>query len=384
MNGTTPYAQLFCESVLSARDLGASDIHFQPTRAGLDIRFRVNGDLMTWKRIDAAHRRAFINEAKALVNLSIALRGRDQDARASFHVWRLDVRASLLPSEHDEKIVLRLLPTDREFSLAKSGLSPQACGDLREALGHSNGLIVVSGPTGSGKTTTLYTLLCEVDRVRRNVLTLEDPIEYSIEGLTQVQVGRKLSFANALRATLRQDPDVILVGEVRDAETADLCVKAASTGHLVLTTLHANGPKEVMDRFVQLGVDPRMLQSVLKFSSAQRLVKRLCPHCKLPASDIERSFICDQLTEKSPPCQAAPGAQFFSRNTEGCARCMAGAIGRIPVLAYLKAKEIADHLNWTGVARTAEAQSGGSSLQESCLGLARKGEIDFHEIFQIS
>lgn len=385
--GNTPYTRLFRETLLAAKDLQASDIHFQPTRVGLDIRFRVHGDLITWKQIDGIHRRPFINEVKGLVNLSIAVRGKNQDARASFQDWRLDVRASLLPSEYDEKIVLRLLPMDREFKLEKSGLASHVCQELRAALNYSNGLIVVSGPTGSGKTTTLYTLLCEVDRVRRNVLTLEDPIEYSIAGLTQVQVGRKLSFADALRATLRQDPDVILVGEVRDAETADLCVKAASTGHLVLTTIHANGAKEVMDRFIQLGVDPKVLKSVLRLSSGQRLAKRLCPNCKRPAPEGERSKVLKRLMEASIPVHAARGAQFFSRNVNGCPQCSGGIVGRVPVLEYLKAEEIAEHLTLsaTETGRTAqEAPKAGRTFQEACLDLAWKGEIDFHEIFQIS
>ncbi len=253
---SAPYTQLFREAILAAKTAQASDIHIQPTRLGVDIRFRVHGDMMTWKTLGEEHRRAFINEVKRLCNLSIATRGKDQDGRVSFQGWQLDLRVSLLPSQHDEKIVLRLLDLTRECDLSQLGFDEQTYGDLMDALQFQKGLILISGPTGSGKTTTLYTLLCALDRKAKNIITLEDPIEYGIEGLTQVQSDAKTRLPGHRGPSWRQDPDVILVGEIRDAETADLCVKAASTGHLVLSTLHANGAAEVISRLTNLGVDP--------------------------------------------------------------------------------------------------------------------------------
>ena len=204
---TDPYTSVFRDAILAARELKASDIHIQPTREGVAIRFRVNGDMTTWKQLAIEHRRAFINEVKRLTNLSIAVSGRAQDGRVSFQSWNLDLRASLLPSQFGEKIVLRLLDLTRRFELSALGFDQETHRDLLAALQAKNGVIIVSGPTGSGKTTTLYTLLCALDRAGKNIITLEDPIEYSIEGLTQVQVSKKLSFADALRSVLRQDPE---------------------------------------------------------------------------------------------------------------------------------------------------------------------------------
>ncbi|MGK5086980.1 GspE/PulE family protein, partial [Bdellovibrionota bacterium FG-2] len=360
IGASDPYTSLFRDTILAARTLGASDIHIQPSRDGLDIRFRVNGDMSTWKTLSLEHRRSFINEVKRLTNLSIAISGRAQDGRTSFKSWQLDLRASLLPSQYGEKIVLRLLDLTRNFDLSSLGFDPETHNDLLQALQSKNGVIIISGPTGSGKTTTLYTLLCALDRSTRNIITLEDPIEYGIEGLTQVQVSPKLTFAEALRSVLRQDPDVILVGEIRDAETADLCIKAASTGHLVLSTLHANGAAEVVGRLINLGIDPYMLKSVLRFTSAQRLVKRLCPSCSIPGT-------CDagKFFEKASDLKlrAGAGIDYRKREPNGCPQCQSGIKGRVPVLEYMRAQHIKSYLE----APPTERPQLTVSLQEACL-----------------
>ena len=377
IGASDPYTSLFRDTILAARKLEASDIHIQPSRDGLDIRFRVNGDMSTWKTLSLEHRRSFINEVKRLTNLSIAISGRAQDGRTSFKSWQLDLRASLLPSQYGEKIVLRLLDLTRSFELSGLGFDTETHNDLLQALRSKNGVIIISGPTGSGKTTTLYTLLCALDRSTRNIITLEDPIEYGIEGLTQVQVSKKLSFAEALRSVLRQDPDVILVGEIRDAETADLCIKAASTGHLVLSTLHANGAAEVVGRLVNLGVDPYMLKSVLRFTSAQRLVKRVCSACSIPnVGDAMKAIL-----EKVPGSEAriGIGTDYRRRDIKGCPNCQAGVRGRVPVLEYMRAQQIKTYLD----APKAEYPQLAVSLQESCLRRAEKGEVDYHDVFDI-
>lgn len=372
-----PYPMLFRDCVLAARRLKASDIHLQPTSTGIDIRFRVLGDLFTWKHLSIEHRQSFINEIKRLTNLSIAVSGRAQDGRVSYKNWNLDLRVNLLPSQFGEKIVLRLLDLNQKFDMPTLGFDLKTLKDLTEALRFKNGLMVISGPTGSGKTTTLYTLLCSIDRFKKNIITLEDPIEYGIDGLTQVQVSPKLSFADSLRSVLRQDPDVILVGEIRDSETANLCLKASATGHLVLTTLHANNASEVVGRLLNLGVDDYMLRSCLRLSSAQRLIKKLCPQCSIPSDMPLRRKLEEHLLQLK--IEINPGPDLRIRNLKGCPKCIEGITGRVPVLEYMKSSEIKDYLSHLGKHEVRPTLS----LKESCLRRAEKGEVDVTEIFEI-
>lgn len=373
----SPYLSLFRDILDRAQKEGASDIHIQPERDFVEIRLRVNGDMEVVKRLGAEHRQSFINEAKRLCGLSIALSGEAQDGRVSLPTRKLDLRTSLIPTHYGEKIVLRLLDLSREFNLDQSGLDGGVVSELRDALRAKNGVVIVSGPTGSGKTTLLYTLLCALDRVGKNVITLEDPIEYSIAGLTQVQVTPKLSFAQALRSILRQDPDVILVGEIRDSETADLCVKAASTGHLVLSTLHANSAAEVVARLLNLGVDRYMLQSCLRFSAAQRLVKKLCPRCSIVAPVSARAALSELCLQRR--FRVSKDADLRVRNAKGCVECRQGVVGRIPVLEYLKAAQVTAYL---------KDVSGSDSpayltLLETALRHVEKGETDVFEILEL-
>jgi len=371
-----PYTSLFRDTVVAAKEASASDIHIQPTRTGVDIRFRLNGDLTLWKQLDLEHRQSFVNEVKRLTNLSIAMSGRAQDGRVSFKNWKLDIRASLLPSQYGEKIVLRLLDLTRSFALDSIGFDDATLNDLKAALRNKNGVMIISGPTGSGKTSTLYTLLSHLDRETKNILTLEDPIEYGIDGITQVQASPKLSFAEALRAVLRQDPDVILVGEVRDAETADLCVKAAMTGHLVLSTLHANGAAEVVSRFLNLGVDTFSLRATLRFSAAQRLLKRLCSECSLPISDLQRREVITNFADRDLTFQET--GTWRVKNVEGCSRCRGGISGRVPVLEYMKGHEVQDYLSQL---ETKPRLS--NSLLSAAIRLAERGNVDVFDALEI-
>jgi type IV pilus assembly protein PilB len=228
-----PYAKLLKDLVREAKTKGASDIHIEPTEFGIDFRLRVDGHLVLVRSIELQHRESLILEAKRIFGLAIGVSGKPQDGRASLPSLRLDLRVSLLPTHFGEKVVMRLLNLDATFNLSELGFLESEQKMFERALQYEDGVIVISGPTGSGKTRTLYALLKALNPKRLNIVTLEDPIEYRIEGLNQVQVNRKMSFADALRSVLRQDPDVILVGEVRDAETAKLCFQAAETGHLV-------------------------------------------------------------------------------------------------------------------------------------------------------
>lgn len=375
---TDPYTQLFRDTILEAQKTNASDIHIQPTRDGVDIRLRICGDLKSWKVLSVEHRHSFINEVKRLTNLSIAVSGRAQDGRISFKNWKLDIRASLLPSQYGEKIVLRLLDLTRSFDLEKTLFDSETKNDLKRALKAKNGVIIISGPTGSGKTTTLYTLLSSLDRTGKNIITLEDPIEYGIEGLTQVQVSPKLKFSDALRAVLRQDPDIILVGEVRDAETADLCVKAALTGHLVLSTLHANGAQEVVSRLLNLGIDHFSLKSSLRFCAAQRLIKKICSSCALKATHERLQSVMEELSDRGVSVNS--NGNYRIRNIAGCKNCYDGLSGRLPILEYIKSSEIETYL------QQEEGSSVGitRSLLSKALELAEKGEVDVFDALEIN
>ena len=320
-----PYARVLSDLVLAARDRGASDIHIEPTEAGVKFRIRVDGTIFPLKELSLQHRESLILEAKRVFGLSIGVSGKPQDGRISFPSLNLDLRVSLMPTHHGEKIVMRLLSLIGEFNIHSAGFHEVERQALLDAIKYENGVIVISGPTGSGKSKTLYSLLKELDGCRYNIVTLEDPIEYRIPGLNQVQISPKMSFANALRSVLRQDPDVILVGEVRDEETANLCFQAAETGHLVLTTLHANGAKEVFERLEGLGVKRSILQSNLRMSIAQRLEHKLCDRCKISISleEVHNEF---EITDRSQ--------QLFTRNPSGCPNCNLGIRGRLPILEW--------------------------------------------------
>lgn len=332
LRNNSPYTSLFRDSLKKALEVGASDIHIEPLTDGLNIRIRQNGDLLVFKTLDKEHRQSFIQEVKRLSNLSIAISNRPQDSRLSLPSWKLSLRVNSTPTIYGEKIVLRLLDMTTDFDLETSNLSEYAMKDLVKAAQEKNGVIIVSGPTGSGKTRTLFSLLNSLDRTKLNIVSLEDPVEYTFKGINQIEIKKSLSFSDGLRAILRQDPDVILVGEIRDHETADLCFKASATGHLVISTLHANSATKVIERLMNMGVEEYMLKSNLKFSAAQRLLKKVCPHCSLDSSNEEIQRVNKELNINSTSIKV--------RSSSGCEHCKDGIIGRIPVMEYLTKDEI--------------------------------------------
>jgi general secretion pathway protein E len=278
-----------------AVELRASDIHVEPSRTGLVVRMRVDGLLRSVQAPAGALPQALISRIKILSGLNIAERRLPQDGAARVRVGRLeiDIRVATMPTQHGESAVLRLLPRDRGLlDMAKLGLADADETKLTRLLTLPHGMIVITGPTGSGKTTTLATMLSILNEPTRKVLTIEDPVEYEIPGINQSQVKPSigLTFATAMRAFVRQDPDVIMVGEVRDAETAHIAIHAALTGHLVLTTLHTETAAAAVPRLIDLGVEGFLLQSTLRAVIAQRLVRILCERCKsrrdLTAADI--------------------------------------------------------------------------------------------------
>ncbi len=330
LSSDSPYARLLLDVMKSAKQRGASDIHFEPNEFGIAVRFRIDGTLVLDKQIGLEHRDSLILETKRIFGLAIGISGRPQDGRASLSKMRLDLRVSLLPTYFGEKIVMRLLNLDANFELSALGFMAHELNVLERSTRFEDGVIVVSGPTGSGKTRTLYALLKAIDPKRFNIVTLEDPIEYRVEGLNQVQVNRKMTFADALRSVLRQDPDVILVGEVRDRETAKLCFEASETGHLVLTTLHANGAIEVIERLAGLGIERLVLESNLRLSIAQRLEQKVCLRCaKRAARDVHEWF--QAMDHRDSPTRLE---RLRQRNEQGCSFCCFGIHGRVPVLEW--------------------------------------------------
>ncbi len=275
----------------AARD-GASDIHIEPYERTSSVRFRVDGTLREVVQPNRALHAALISRLKIMAELDIAEKRLPQDGRISLRIGTraVDVRVSTLPSAHGERAVLRLLDkSSAKLSLESVGMQGDALARFQHLIAQPHGIILVTGPTGSGKTTTLYAALQRLDAARSNIMTVEDPIEYELPGVGQTQVNAKieLTFAKALRAILRQDPDVIMIGEIRDFETAQIAIQASLTGHLVLATLHTNDAASAVTRLTDMGVEPFLLSSSLLGVLAQRLVRKLCTHCKLapePAS----------------------------------------------------------------------------------------------------
>jgi general secretion pathway protein E len=268
----------------AAKD-GASDIHIEPYERNSSVRFRVDGTLREVVQPNKGLHAALISRLKIMADLDIAEKRLPQDGRISLRIGNraLDVRVSTLPAVHGERAVLRLLDKgDKQFSLEGLGMSGETLQRFHKLVHQPHGIVLVTGPTGSGKTTTLYAALGRLDTSTTNILTVEDPVEYELAGIGQTQVNAKidLTFARTLRALLRQDPDVIMIGEIRDAETAQIAVQASLTGHLVLATLHTNDASSAVTRLIDMGIEPFLLSSSLLGVLAQRLVRQLCPQCK--------------------------------------------------------------------------------------------------------
>ncbi|MER1967081.1 type II secretion system ATPase GspE [Castellaniella sp. GW247-6E4] len=268
----------------------ASDIHLEAFETHSVVRYRVDGTLRDIVSPRRALHNALVSRIKIMASLDIAEKRMPQDGRIALRVGgrSIDVRVSTLPTGHGERVVLRLLDKEAgRLQLERLGMAPGILRGLDSLIHLPHGIVLVTGPTGSGKTTTLYAALGRLDAATTNILTVEDPIEYDLPGIGQTQINARieLSFASALRAILRQDPDVIMVGEIRDLETAEIAVQASLTGHLVLATLHTNDAVSAVTRLIDMGVEPFLLASTLRGVLAQRLVRKLCEHCKTPQAD---------------------------------------------------------------------------------------------------
>jgi len=324
-----PVVRAFNDLLERAVELRASDIHVEPFRSGLTVRMRVDGVLRAVPAPAGIMPQALVSRIKILSGLNIAERRLPQDGAARLRVGRseIDVRVATMPTQHGESAVVRLLPRDRGLlELSKLGLASRDDGKLRKLLALPHGMIVITGPTGSGKTTTLATMLSMLNETTRKILTIEDPVEYEIAGINQSQIKPSigLTFATALRSFVRQDPDVIMVGEVRDSETAHIAIHAALTGHLVLTTLHTETAAAAVPRLLDLGVEGYLLKSTLRAVIAQRLVRLLCDRCKtqrkLTAQDLALDprfgivgFAAGDVVHEAHGCERCGGTGYRGR-----------------------------------------------------------------------
>src|SRR6516165_4840320 len=343
-----PVIRLVNQLIARAVETHASDVHLEPFPDRLRIRYRYDGVLHEVEPPPARLQAAVISRIKIMARLDIAERRLPQDGRIKLTVrgHEIDFRVSSVPSLHGEKVVLRILDrTAVEFDYAKLGLPADIRQGLERALDLPNGMVLVTGPTGSGKTTTLYTGLLKLNTVARNVVTVEDPIEYQLAGINQIQVKPQigLNFASLLRSILRQDPDVIMIGEIRDLETVQIAVQAALTGHLVLSTIHTNSAAATMTRLRDMGLEDYLMTATLKAVLAQRLVRRLCPACKTtdpaPAALIERLGL-ERL---------APFKQITLFHPKGCPACRGtGYRGRRAIAELLVPNRTIDRLIFEG------------------------------------
>jgi len=281
------YSNDFLEKILfSAKEYGSSDIHFEPFESKARVRYRIDGKLKEQFYIENDEYPIIVNKIKIKSQLDISEKRLPQDGRISLITDQedFDVRVSTLPTLHGEKVVLRILSKEtEELKLTNLGFTNEEFKTYLEVIKKTNGIILISGPTGSGKTTTLYATLKHLNLPNTNILTVEDPIEYTLEGVNQVQLKESigLDFASTLRTFLRQDPDIIMVGEIRDVSTANMAIRAALTGHLVLSTIHTNSAWATVSRLIDMGIPPFLIASTLNLSIAQRLVRKLCKHCKM-------------------------------------------------------------------------------------------------------
>ena len=317
--GEAPVIRMVNTIMVEALKTKASDIHFEAMEKTSRLRYRIDGELVERPAPPKALHNAVCSRIKILSNLDIAERRRPQDGRFKVKALKkeVDVRVSILPTVHGEKVVMRILDkSNLAPGLAHLGLDEYAYKAMKYAIDQPHGIILVTGPTGSGKTTTLYSCLQDLNQPNVNIVTAEDPVEYELAGVNQchVNVAQGLTFAGILRSVLRQDPDIVLVGEIRDGETADIAVKAALTGHLVLSTLHTNDACGVIARLFDMGIQPFMLASSLILAQAQRLFRRLCPFCKQPVE-------LDPMLLEANKVDPAPfeGVEVFG--PVGCPKC---------------------------------------------------------------
>ena len=378
-----PVVKLVDLLIRQAIEEGASDIHLEPHRNKLSLRYRVDGVLYDMPSPSSALYLPIISRVKILSKMDIAEKRLPQDGGFMVKMGKrlIDLRVSSLPTIYGEKIVLRILDKSRiPLNLAKLGFLPQELKIIRKGLDASYGLVFLTGPTGSGKSTTLYAALNEVKSVAKNILTVEDPVEYRVDGINQVQVKPEigLTFANALRCFLRQDPDIILIGEVRDLETAEMTIRAALTGHLVFSTLHTNDAMSTINRLVDIGVPNYLVVASLRLIIAQRLIRKLCPDCKEPC-EVKAGDIPQNIVLNSPVIYRA----------KGCEKCnLIGYKGRLVINEVVLIDEeiraaISKGLSSSQIMEVAR-KKGALTLLESGIKRVEEGITSLEEVLSVA
>jgi type IV pilus assembly protein PilB len=359
-----PLVRLVNSILFQAAEDGASDIHFEPQEDSLLVRYRIDGVLQEVQRIPKRLLPGVTTRLKVLAKLDIAERRKPQDGRISVNAAaagrKLDVRVATLPTVDGESVVMRLLDKSKKApSLVELGLSDEMQRKLTELVSHPTGALLVTGPTGSGKSTTLFSVLTQISRPEINVITVEDPVEYRLPGVNQVQVHPRagLTFATALRSILRSDPDVVMVGEIRDGETARISIEAAMTGHLVLSTLHTNDAPSALTRLNEMGVEPFLTGAAVTGVLAQRLARKLCSHC----CELYTPSVDELLAARVSPDVAAAGDGMVLYRKRGCPRCnQTGYRGRIGIFQLLSMTE--------EIAGLAAAKASREEIERSALG----------------
>ena len=350
-----PLVRLVNSVIFQAAEDGASDVHFEPQEDSLLVRFRVDGVLQEVQRIPKRMMPGVLTRLKVLAKLDIAERRKPQDGRISLNAAAagrvMDVRVATLPTVEGESIVMRLLDKSKKApTLEELGMSDEMRQQLEQLVRKPTGALLVTGPTGSGKSTTLYAALTEINRPEINIITVEDPVEYRLQGVNQVQINIKagLTFATALRSILRSDPDVVMVGEIRDGETAKIAIEAALTGHLVLSTLHTNDAPQALTRLGEMGVEPFLVGAAVSAVLAQRLARKLCTHCCEMYTPNTDELLRARV---SPDVAAASDGMVFYRK-KGCPRCnQTGYKGRIGIYQLLAMTEQLESLAVTNATR---------------------------------
>jgi general secretion pathway protein E len=375
-----PLIRLLNSILFQAVKERASDIHIEPFERELEVRFRIDGLLYKMLTPPKVIQEALTSRVKIMAGLNIAEKRLPQDGRIRVKVAGrdVDIRVSLIPTFFGERVVLRLLDKQRGIlSLREIGLSNSNDAYMDRLLSRTSGIILVTGPTGSGKTTTLYAALSQINSPEKNIITIEDPIEYQLKGVGQIQVNPKigLSFANGLRSILRQDPDIVMIGEIRDAETAEIAMQASLTGHLVLSTLHTNDAATAVTRLIDMGVEPFMVASSLSAVLAQRLVRVICPHCK-------ESY----LPDRDYPGVELPPLLYRGRGCEMCFNL--GSKGRIGIYELLTIDaELCSMIirqASSGAIKEYAISKGMRTLREDGLAKARQGLTTIEEVLRVT
>ncbi len=380
---SAPVVKLVNSIVGQAIKMNASDIHIEPFESSVRVRYRIDGDLQEIMRFSIKSHMAIVTRVKIMGKMDIAERRIPQDGRVETELEgkEIDMRISTLPTVYGEKIVIRLL--DRNgFSFSKEdlGFEDRELKIFNKIIKQPYGIILVTGPTGSGKSTTLYTILKDLNDEEKNIITVEDPVEYKLEGINQVQVNNKsgLTFAKGLRSILRQDPDIIMIGEIRDSETAEISVRASITGHLVLSTLHTNDTASTIVRLIDMGIEPYLVSTSIIGIISQRLVKRLCPSCK---TSYESS------SQEKKILGLNPEDKVTLYKSVGCNKCIKGYRGRVAIHEIMDIdkdiRKLIDNRASTDELKEASIKNGMTTLYDSVVNLALKGITSVEEVFRI-